>query len=91
MLSSELLYDGLDRETAELQLILFTKKKAKAFALIEKLKPSFNLMAFTQGQRDLEWRIDKIKKAILFCEEQCEEAQEVLNGTHNDDAHRRAK
>jgi hypothetical protein len=62
-----------------LQLALFTKKKAKAFALIEKLKPSFNLMAFTQEQRDLEWRIDKIKKALLFCEEQCEEAKGVLN------------
>ena len=78
MISSEYLYDGLDAETAELQLELFTKKRAKAFALIEKLKPDFNVASFTEKQRDLEWRLDKVKKAIEFCNGQITEAQEVL-------------
>jgi len=65
-------------------MVLFIKKKAKAFALIDKLKPSFNLMAFTDEQRALEQRIDKVKKAIDFCDKQIEEAKEVLNDTPTD-------
>ena len=62
-----------------MQLALFTKKKQKAFKLIDKLKPEFNVGSFTESQRLLEWRVDKIKKAIKFCDGQIREAQGVLD------------
>ncbi len=79
MISSEYLYGGLDRDTAILQKALFKRKLSKAQNLIIGLKPSFNLLAFTLQQKELEQRIDKVKKAMEFCNEQIEEAQEVLN------------
>ena len=54
------------------------RKKDKAFLLLEKLKPDFNLMDFTKRQRELEYRIDDIKKAIEFAVGQIEEARQVL-------------
>ena len=79
MIPSEYLYDGLDLETAQLQYNLFTKKKNKAQALIRKLKPSFNLLDHSKSQKDLEHRMDKINKAIIFCENQRSEALQVLS------------
>ena len=79
MKTSEHLYGELDAETAEIQKKLFTRKKMKAWALIAKLKPSFNVGSFTPEQRELEYRMDDIKKAIEFCDAQIAEAEEVLN------------
>ena len=80
MKTSERLYDGLDRTTAQLQFALFKNKKAKAHALIDKLKPNFDVGSFTPEQRELEYRLEDIKKAIVFCENQMAEAKEVLDG-----------
>ena len=80
MKSSERLYGELDAETAEIQKALFTRKKAKAYALMAKLRPDFDVGSFTQKQRDLEFRLEDIKKAIEFCDAQIAEAEEVLNG-----------
>ena len=78
MKRSDYLYGSLDKETAQLQLDLFKRKKAKAHALIAELRPSFNVANFTEEQRNLEFRLDDIKKAIEFCEAQILEANEVL-------------
>ncbi len=78
MISSEYLYGESDRETALLQRDLFKHKKAKAYQLIEKLKPDFNLLNFSPEQKKLELRITKIRKAIEFCNEQIDEAEAVL-------------
>jgi cell fate (sporulation/competence/biofilm development) regulator YlbF (YheA/YmcA/DUF963 family) len=80
MISSTYLYGSIDKQMAGLQKELFTIKKAKALQLIRDLQPHFNLLDFSQRQKDLEWRIDRIKKAIVFCDEQIEEANEVLYG-----------
>ncbi len=79
MLSSEYLYGESDRETALLQRDLFKHKKAKAYQLIEKLKPDFNLLNFSPEQKELELRITKIRKAIDFANNMIEEAEAVLN------------
>ena len=79
MISSEVLYGGLDLETAKLQKALFERKKAKAYQTISNLKSSFDLLDFSPAQKDLAIRVDKIKKAIVFCNEQIDEAKEVLN------------
>ncbi len=80
MISSEYLYGGLDCETAKLQKALFERKKAKAYQTLSNLKEHFNLLDFTPRQRELSLRVDKIKKAIVFCNEQIDEAKEVLDG-----------
>ena len=80
MLTSEYLWGGLDKETAIMQKELFERKKAKGYTLLGNLKEHFNLLNFTQGQKDLEHRIEKIKKGIEFCNEQIDEAEGVLNG-----------
>jgi len=78
MISSEYLYGGLDVETAKLQKALFERKKAKAHQTLGNLKEHFNLLDFSQAQSDLQLRVDKIKKAVVFCEEQIDEAKEVI-------------
>jgi hypothetical protein len=70
----------MDKQMAALQKELFTIKKVKALKLIKELQPQFNMLDFSKRQKDLEWRIDRIKKAIEFCEGQIEEADEVLYG-----------
>ena len=79
MLTSEYLWGGLDLETAKLQKALFERKKAKGYQTLNNLKEHFNLLDFSQEQRALHIRIDKIKKGIEFCNEQIDEASEVLN------------
>jgi len=79
MLSSEYLYGGLDIETAKLQKALFEQKLKKAQNLINILKPDFDTLDFTQKQKDLEWRIGKIKKAMQFSHEQIDEANQILS------------
>ena len=79
MLSSVYLYGELDRKTAHVQKVLFTLKKAKAYNLLSKLKPHFNLLNRSQEQKDLEIRITAINKAIDFSNNMIEEAQQVLN------------
>jgi len=78
MKTSERLYGSLDEVTAKIQLELFTRKKRKAFALMKELRPSFNVSNFTLEQRELEFRMDDIKKAVEFCDGQITEALEVL-------------
>ncbi len=79
MLSSEYLYGGLDIKTAKLQKALFEQKLKKAQNLINILKPDFDTLDFTQKQKDLEWRIGKIKKAMQFSHEQIDEANQILS------------
>ena len=79
MLSSAYLYGNLDIKTAAIQVELFELKKAKAYDTLAELKPHYNLLNFTQEQRDLDARIMKIKKAIEFCNEQIDEAKNVLS------------
>ncbi len=79
MISSTYLYGGLDKETAGIQKALFLRKKMNARALLVELKPLYNLLDFSQKQLDLTMRVGKIHKAILFCQDQIDEANEVLN------------
>ncbi len=79
MLASDYLFGDLDVQTAQKQFDLFTRKKEKAYILIKALKPHFNLLDFSQEQKDLQHRVDKIRKAIVFCDEQITEAKEVLD------------
>ena len=79
MKTSERLYGKLDSITAKIQFDLFIRKKAKAYALIKTLRPKFDVGSFTQEQRDLEFRLEDIKKAIEFCNGQIAEAKEILN------------
>ena len=79
MISSVYLYGELDRKTARLQKKLFTLKKAKAYKLLSTIKEDYNLLDFSDRQRQLEQRVVKIVKAIEFCNGQIEEAEEVLN------------
>ena len=78
MKTSDRLYGGLDRTTAQLQLALFKNKKAKAVTLMAQLRVNFDVGSFTPEQRELEFRIEDIKKAVIFCENQCLEALESL-------------
>jgi hypothetical protein len=80
MLSSEYLYGGLDKETATLQLALFTKKRKKALDVIRNMD-KFDVGVFTEEQRELEMQLKKVEKSIVFCTEQIKEAEEVLNGS----------
>ncbi len=79
MQSSIYLYGDLDVETAVLQVELFELKRAKAYKLLSELKPKYNLLDSSQKQKDLEIRVNAIKKAIDFCNDQIDEAKEVLN------------
>ena len=78
MLSSDLLYGGLDVQTAIIQKDLFERKKEKAYLTLGRLNKDFNLMDFSEKQDRLQWRINKIKKAIQFCTNQIDEAKGVL-------------
>lgn len=78
MISSEYLWGGLDKETAKVQKELFERKRAKGYALLGNLKEHFDLLDFSEKQDRLQHRVNKIKKAIEFANEQVEEAKEVL-------------
>ncbi len=78
MISSDYLYNGLDYDTATLQLALFQNKKKRALAVITALKPQFDLLDFSDKQKALQLRVDKIRKAIGFCDDMINEAKEAL-------------
>ena len=78
MIESEYLYGKLDRKTAQLQLDLFELKKEKATTLLRELFKDYDLLSRSTKQVNLEVRVDKINKAIVFCNEQIEEAKYTL-------------
>jgi len=78
MISSDYLYGGLTHKMATMQELLFKEKLDKANSLLVELRPDFDVANFTDKQKDLEYRMVKINKAIEFCHNQIYEAREVL-------------